>query len=318
LILEGSITAQENTSNKSSKMTKKTEQLNTKTSELNNQTQQSAENIKKAAKNIKSIISVFEPILSLKLNKKITAESQENPPDPHDAIVEQTQQESGTASTAVTEPQSAETEAQGTVAHSEDPLYNSDGTANLGNQNHQEYGCYIDIMTGTVMDDVDAEGQTGRVDLIFTATEYYGSAPMYAFLTPAYVKNDIFSNYYFRGPVYKDANIPARQWDEVNESEIALTKLTAIQFDKIKNNDQLLAVVKNTPGFKDKFESRTKIEGKVFAIKTEMGNRTTYGLMQVVNHYGTTGKNGYLKIKLKVTGVDSNGDGQPDIQSYLK
>ncbi|MFZ1297715.1 MAG: hypothetical protein WAT16_06705, partial [Saprospiraceae bacterium] len=89
-------------------MTKKTEQLNTKTSELNNQTQQSAENIKSAAKNIKSIISVFEPILSLKLKKMITAERQENTSNPQDAIAEQTQQESGTATPAATEPQSDE------------------------------------------------------------------------------------------------------------------------------------------------------------------------------------------------------------------
>jgi hypothetical protein len=139
---------------------------------------------------------------------------------------------------------------------------------------------------------------------------------MYALLTPAYVKNDIFANYYFRGPLYKDANIPVRQWDVVNESEIALTQLTGAQFDKIRDNNQLMAVIKRIPGFKEKFESRTKIEGKVFAIKTEMGDRTAYGLLLVTNHYGTTGSSGYLKIKLKVTGFDGNNDGYPDPELY--
>ncbi|MEI2694345.1 MAG: hypothetical protein V9E90_04685 [Saprospiraceae bacterium] len=316
LVLNGSLTAQENNSNNPGKMTKKTEQLNTKTSELNKQTQQSADNIKSAGKNIKSIVAVFEPILSLRLKKKNIAEPQENNSENKAVASEQTQQESSASATEASDNQSTEIESQALEVYSVDPSYNSDGTANLGNQNHPEFGCYIDIMTGTIMDEVDVAGQTGRVDLIFTATDYYGSAPMYAFLTPSYVKNDLFSNYYFRGPVYKDANIPVRQWDEVNESEVALTNLTAVQFDKIKNNDQLMAVVKKTPGFKDKIESRTKIEGKIFAIKTEMGSRTTYGLLQIVNQYGTTGKNGYLKIKLKVTGLDSNGDGIPDIQSY--
>lgn len=316
LVSKEALPAQESNSASKGKILKKTEQINAKTSELNQETQRSAENIKQTAKNIKSIIAVFEPIFKLKLKKTISSESQDNNPQTSNVITEQTQEESGSATTELPENQSDEIQSQSTEMISEDPQYNTDGTANLGNQNHQEYGCYIDIMTGTIMDDVDVAGQTGNVDLIYTATDYYGSAPMYAFLTPSYVKNDNFSNYYFRGPVFKDANIPVKQWDEVNESEIALTNLTALQFDKIKNNDQLMAVVKKTPGFKDKFESRSKIEGKVFAIKTEMGSRTTYGLMQIVNHYGTTGKNGYLKIKLKVTGIDSNGDGLPDVQSY--
>lgn len=316
LFLVDTLSAQENNSNNTSKMVRKTEQLHTKTSELNEQAQQSAENVKKAANNIKTIIAIFEPIFKLKLKKKISGEPPENSQEPQTELSVPAAEESTSSNEVVSETQPGNMDSQSTEVYSDDPLYNSDGSANLGNQNHPQFGCYIDIMTGTILDDVDVAGQTGNVDLIFTATDYYGSAPMYALLTPSYVKNDNFSNYYFRGPVFKDANIPVKLWDDVNESEIALTNLTAIQFDKIKNNDQLMAIVKKTPGFKDKFESRTKIEGKVFAIKTEMGNRTTYGLMQIVNQFGTTGKNGYLKIKLKVTGIDLNGDGLPDIQSY--
>jgi hypothetical protein len=198
----------------------------------------------------------------------------------------------------------------------ESPAYNTDGTANLGSQNHTMYGCYLDILKGAVMDDIDAAGNSKSVDIIFTATDYYGSAPMYAFLTPSYVKNDFFSNYYFRGAKYKDANIPPKQWSDVVESEIALTPYTGFQFDKIQTNDQLMAVVKQCSGFKDKFESRTKLDGKIFAIKTEIDSRTCYGLLYVVTHYGTTGANGYLKVKLKVTGFDASGDGNPDANLY--
>ncbi|MBW7893405.1 MAG: hypothetical protein H3C48_20800 [Chitinophagaceae bacterium] len=48
-----------------------------------------------------------------------------------------------------------------------------------------------------------------------------------------------------------------------------------------------------------------------------MGNRTAYGLVFIQNHYGTIGSNGYLKIKLKVTGFDSNGDGTADASNYI-
>ena len=84
------------------------------------------------------------------------------------------------------------------------------------------------------------------------------------------------------------------------------------------NNNQLMAVIKQCGGFKDRYESRVKMDGKVFAIKTEMGNRTAYGLIHVINQYGTTGENGYLRIKLKVTGVDGNGDGLPDAGQYIR
>lgn len=43
-----------------------------------------------------------------------------------------------------------------TVEQFEEPesaSYNTDGSANLGNQNNQKYGCYLDMMSGLVMDD---------------------------------------------------------------------------------------------------------------------------------------------------------------------
>ncbi len=122
---------------------------------------------------------------------------------------------------------------------------------------------------------------------------------MYALLSTALVNNDIFANYYFRGPVYKDQNIPVREWNEVNESEIAMTSITPLQFEKIKDDKQLEAVIKRTTGFKDKLESRTKLSGRIIAVKTKMMNREAYGLIYIMEQHGTTGTNAYLKIKLK-------------------
>jgi hypothetical protein len=293
------------------KMNSNTKEVNEQTAEMNNQVQEANANVKASVENVKAIIQVFEPIRRLHLKKKNAGNTEGSGSSGESS----NQQSDNTGDTGGSYTESTDNNA---VYETESAEYNTDGTANLGSQNHKEYGCYIDITQGLIMDEVDASDKTAAVDLIFTATDYYGSAPMYALLTPAYVKNDFFANYYFRGPKYKDANIPVKQWEEVNESEVALTSLSPSQFDKIQNNNQLMAVVKKTTGFKEKYESRTKIEGKVFAIKTEMGNRTAYGLMYVMNHYGTTGTNGYLKIKLKVTGFDSNADGNPDPSLYMQ
>jgi hypothetical protein len=293
------------------KMNTNTREVNEQTAEMNNQVQEANANVKTSVDNVKAIIQVFEPIRRLHLRKKNVGNNEGN-----GASDQSSNQQSGeTGDTGGSYTESTDNSA---VYETESTEYNTDGTANLGSQNHKEFGCYIDITQGLIMDEVDAADKTSSVDIIFTATDYYGSAPMYALLTPAYVKNDFFANYYFRGTKYKDANIPVKQWEEVNESEVALTSLSPAQFEKIQNNNQLMAVVKKTTGFKEKYESRSKIEGKVFAIKTEMGNRTAYGLMYVMNHYGTTGSNGYLKIKLKVTGFDSNSDGYPDPSMYTE
>ncbi len=140
---------------------------------------------------------------------------------------------------------------------------------------------------------------------------------MYAFLTPAYAKNDSFAYNFFKGLRYKDRNIPPATWDEVNESEVALTSLTGEQFERIQTNKQLAAVIKQCTGFGPKVESRTKLDGKVLAVRTQMGDRTAYGLIYIVSHFGTTGENGYLKIKLKATGFDVNDDGHPDPGLYM-
>ncbi|RYF90722.1 MAG: hypothetical protein EOO03_03045 [Chitinophagaceae bacterium] len=281
-------------------------------------------NINTIKSNVKSVISIFEPILRFRLKKKNnnTTASQ----DVNAAATGTTE----TATTTTTGNTPAETASNADASYvtqtdinnavaitTESSAYNSDGSANLGIQNNTKYGCYLDMVKGQVMDDIDAAGQSKNIDLIFTATGTFNEqVPMYAFLTPAYAKDDGAAYHFFKGTKFKDRNIPPATWDEVNESEVAMTALTAGQFEKIQNNNQLMAVVKQVKGFSQKVESRTKLDGKVLAVKTEMGDRTTYGLICISNHYGTIGSNGYLKIKIKVTGFDSNGDGNPDASIY--
>ena len=71
----------------------------------------------------------------------------------------------------------------------------------------------------------------------------------------------------------------------------------------------MAAVIQQTPGLKDRLESCTALTGKVIAVKTKMGHRGTHGLIYIHDQFGTTGTNAYLKVKINVSGFDSNGDG---------
>lgn len=309
-LIGSGLLAQTNSSDKkvseSNKVYQTSKKINEKSAEIKENTENTIEQVKQASGQIKSVIKIFEPILKIHLVKPSLSNTEVNSikddnPEPPPAVNQ--------------EPTEGQTELM-TDGSADDHRYNPDGSANWGCQHHKEYGCYLDLSTGTIMDDIDVAGNTSAVDVIFTATDYFGSAPMYALLSPSLVKNDLFANYYFRGPAYKDQNIPVRLWEDVNESEIALTNLSSLQFDKIKNNDQLSAVIKQTPGFKDRLESRSKLSGKVIAVKTKMGNRNVYGLIQILDQFGTTGTNAFLKVKIKISGFDSNGDGIPDPALY--
>ncbi len=280
-----------------------------KTSQALQASQASAAQLKMAIENIKGITKVFEPIFGLHKKKQESADyiPQESIPVVDTTVATLPQQPQEEVTIPSEPPQ---------VFIPESSLYNADGTANWGSQNHTEYGSYLDVMKGSILDDISVVMETASVDLIFTATNHFGNSPAYAFLTPAYVKNDFFANYYFRGPKYKDANVPPMSWDNVNESEVAMTTLTEAHFNRIQTNDQLTSFVKQIRGFQDHIESRTKLTGKVIAVKTEMANRTCYGIILILEHYGTTGANGFLKVKIKVTGFDYNQDGNPDAEVY--
>jgi hypothetical protein len=284
--------------------------------------QRISENVQGIVQNAKTIIKIFEPIVRLRLRKKHKPVLSPATVDPTQPNQDSNASDTLPASLSPNEGEYAEVTTEdlndGIPVEPQSTAYNPDGTANLGNQNHPEFGCYLDIHQGAVLDEIDAAGQSQNIDLIFTATDYFGSAPMYALLSPSSAKHDAFAYHYFKGNKYKDRNIPPAQWEEVNESEIAPAPISAQQFGKIQDNNHLMAVVKQCGGFKDRFESRTKLDGKVFAIKTEMGNRLAYGLMLVVQQFGTTGPGGYLQIKLKVTGFDADGDGIPDSRLYSR
>lgn len=298
----------------------KTQKVSEVSNEVLNQTQQTANNVQNALNNAKAVIKIFEPILRFRLKKKntvqqpdITVNDSQTPPNAPIDSVHVILPDYNNPDVYVTQNDIN----QGAQIFSESPVYNSDGTANLGSQNNSKFGCYINVLQGAIMDEIDVAGNSKSVDLIFTATNAFNEqVPMYAFLTPSYVKNDAFAYNFFKGTKYKDRNIPPAEWAEVNESEVAMTSLTGQQFEKIQNNNQLMAVVKQIKGFGQKVESRVKLEGKVIAVKTEMGDRTAYGLIYIVNHYGTTGDNGYLKIKIKVTGFGNTGDGTADGSLY--
>jgi len=321
------------------KVEKTTESINQKVNDLSTKATNQAQQITGTAQNVignaKAIIKIFEPILRFRLKKKtdegISNQSINDVTGSNQAVnsnqtinIDTTTNTINTTEQTTTyvqeDPSAIVTQndiMQGIPIVAESPAYNTDGTANLGSQNHKQFGCYIDIQQGAILDDIDAAGLSKSVDLIFTATSSFNEqVPMYAFLSPAYVKNDPFAYNFFKGVKYKDRNIPPATWEEVNESEVAMTSLTAAQFEKIKDNNQLMAVVKQIKGFGQKVESRTKLDGKVIAVKTEMGDRTAYSLLYIMNHYGTTGENGYLKVKIKVTGFDANGDGIPDGNLY--
>ncbi|MFT3979343.1 MAG: hypothetical protein QM687_02660 [Ferruginibacter sp.] len=334
----GNVWAQSKTVKTVQKVNDKARKVKEDSDEITRQAAEVGNNINAVKSNVKTIVSVFEPILSFRLKKKnpATTEQAYSSGDNSSSATTASSSSSGNASESGAATSAGSTTAAYTEQSHTDPYavtqtdinnavaittesasYNTDGSANLGSQNNSKYGCYLDMVKGQVMDDIDAAGQSKNIDLIFTATGYFNEqVPMYAFLTPAYAKDDGAAYNFFKGTKYKDKNIPPATWDEVNESEVAMTALTAAQFDKIQDNNQLMAVVKQIKGFSQKVESRTKLEGKVLAVKTEMGDRTTYGLVCITNHYGTIGSNGYLKVKIKVTGFDNNGDGNPDASIY--
>ncbi|MCO5285881.1 MAG: hypothetical protein M9898_05665 [Chitinophagaceae bacterium] len=185
---------------------------------------------------------------------------------------------------------------------------NEDGSGNWGNQNNGIYGNCLDVMTGAVMGLAEAEENPKRVDVIFIAAN--GS---YQLWSPSYARNEVAAEYTSRS-----TQESVTKWSDVNETEIAETRITAGQFDKIQTNSQILSAVKNASNYASWVTLFGKLEGKVFAVRTELEDRTVYGLIKVMKHYGTEGSNGYLKIQIKAQGLRNNEDGELDTRIYLR
>jgi hypothetical protein len=129
--------------------------------------------------------------------------------------------------------------------------------------------------------------------------------------TPNYARNEVAAQYSSRSTTES-----ASKWSDINETEIAVTKITLGQFDQIQNNSQILNAVKNAENYSSSVTEFGKLDGKVFAVKAELEDRTVYGLIAIVKHVGTDGSNGYLKIKIKAQGVGTNG--QVNASAYLR
>ncbi len=185
---------------------------------------------------------------------------------------------------------------------------NNDGTGNWGNQNNGLYGNCLDVLTGTVMGLGEAEESPKSVDVIFIAAN--GS---YQLWSPDYARDQVAAQYTSRS-TYESVS----KWSDANETEISETHITSGQFDKIQNNSQILNAVKNAQNYASSITEFGKLDGKVFAIKAELEDRTVYGLIEVVKHYGTEGSNGYLKIQIKAQGIDNNQTGQVNANAYLR
>lgn len=189
---------------------------------------------------------------------------------------------------------------------------NNDGSGNWGNQNNGLYGNCLDVLTGTVVSMGEAEDNPNSVDLMFFAPS--DGQNTYVLMTPSFAKNNSSATY-----MSQHASDGVTKWKDVTESEVALTKLTIAQFEKIQNNSQITGAVKSAVNYAGWYTSvGTKLEGQVFAVKVEQENRTVYALIAVIKQFGTSGSNGYLKIKVKSQGIDSNGDGMVDPASYLR
>jgi hypothetical protein len=158
----------------------------------------------------------------------------------------------------------------------------------------------------------DAAQAPKSVDLMFFApTDGQNS---YCIMTPGFARNNGTAGY-----MTQHVSEQVMQWSDVNESEVALTKLTLGQFNQIQNNSQIQSAVRNAQDYAGYYTSvGQKLDGQVFAVKMQMDDREIYALVAVIKHMGTSGSSGYLKIKIKSTGIDLNHDGQVDANAYQR
>jgi hypothetical protein len=188
---------------------------------------------------------------------------------------------------------------------------NNDGTGNLGNQNNGLYGNCLDALTGTVLGVGEAVQKPGSVDLLFFAPD--DGQNTYYLMTPDFARNNSSAD-----AMSQHATAGVKQWANVNETEVSPTRMTVGQFDQIQNNNQITSAVLNAPSYAGYYASvGRKLDGQVFAVKTQMDNRQLYALVAVMQQVGTSGSTGYLKIKIKTQGVD-NGAGQTNVNAYVR
>jgi hypothetical protein len=189
---------------------------------------------------------------------------------------------------------------------------NKDASGNWGNQNNGLYGNCLDVLTGTVLGMGEAADNPGAVDLIFFAPD--DGQNTYYLMTPGFARNNSTATY-----MTQHTSDQVLQWKDVTESEIALTRLTIGQFDQIKNNSQISGAVRNAQNYTGYYACVGRnLDGQVLAVKVQMDSRQVYALIAVDRQIGTSGSNGYLKIRIKAQGIDNNNNGIPDANSYIR
>ncbi|WP_207512914.1 hypothetical protein [Longitalea luteola] len=183
----------------------------------------------------------------------------------------------------------------------------------VGNQYNVQKGCYLDLIGGRARNLDSAKRHPYSIDLIFLAPNDGQNA--YYLMTPAYSRSGAGANAMWGS---NSTENPVKSWSGVNESEIAATDLTATDFYNVSTNSQLSAAVQGADDFSGNYVSAggVKLTGQVFAVKLNMDNRALQALILIVDHLGTSGTTGYLKIIVKVTGIDTNNDGKPDNNGY--
>ncbi len=189
-------------------------------------------------------------------------------------------------------------------------VVNNDGTGNWGNQNNGLYGNCLDAMTGNVLGMGEAAQTPTSVDIMFFAPADGQNA--YTIMTPGFARNNSTAGY-----MTEHVSEQVLKWTDVNETEIALTKLTIGQFNQIQNNNQIQNAVRNAQDYAGYYTSLQKLDGQVLAVKIQMDNREVYALIAVLKQYGTSGSNGYLKIQIKTTGL-ATANGQINTGAYLR
>lgn len=306
----------------SKKINDKTKEYSETSLEASENIKQSADNLKSVANNLKGVVMIFEPITKWhffkKKENKLGQEKQsrqaaqsdynpnnsETPPPPPPNDYNNYSNEGGNSNQNNTNSGANNSNNQSNnFGTPENSNYNEDGTLNCGHQKNGQYGNCIDLLQGTVVGMGEAAENPSKIDLIFFA-QYDGLS--YSLYSPYEAANGLNEGNW--------GGVGA--WRDRNETEIAQTKLTIGQFEKIQTNTQLLNVVKNTTGYSGYFYTPNKMDGRVFAVKLMQDKRELNALLAVYKQYGGGGGNGYLKIKIKVQAIDNNRDGYVDENAY--
>lgn len=294
--------------NTAEKINQKSNEINQSSAEVAEQARQTAENVKSTIKNVKAVLKVFEPIFSFHFKKRkqggqMTTNSDyvtynsESDKNSNTSNPDQNSSQNSNVPPPPPPPYSSENFSQ-----PENDTYNDDGTMFLGHQNSGRYGNCLNLLEGTVMGMGEAEEEPQKIDLIFFS-QYGGLG--YSFESP------------FDAPTINEG-VAVKKWKARNETEIAETRLSIADFEKITTNSQLLNAVKSATGFSAGFYTPNKMDGRVFAIRLMQDDREVNALLGVYKQYGTAGGNGYLKIKIKVQAIKAQSNGSADPASYIR